>query len=157
MVVSQGSRTLPILIIDSPAASAVAELRWSWAQESDDAIGPWRGEPSFIAAVRSWTDDPQRTVWVAHAPDQAVGMVCLTEYTRMPSPRTSAAGSWGYLGHLFVRPEYRGAGIGAQLVDCVLRAAEHRGYRKVILSPTERSIPLYSRHGFTRDNDVMVR
>ena len=84
-------------------------------------------------------------------------MVCLTEYTRMPSPRSSAAGSWGYLGHLYVRSEYRGAGIGAQLVDCVIRSADRRGYRKVILSPSERAIPLYSRHGFTRDNEVMVR
>jgi predicted N-acetyltransferase YhbS len=84
-------------------------------------------------------------------------MVCLTEYTRMPSPRTSAAGSWGYLGHLYVPPEYRGVGIGAQLVDCLLHNAEVRGYRKVILSPSELSMPLYSRHGFTRDNDVMVR
>ncbi|MDV7132815.1 GNAT family N-acetyltransferase [Williamsia muralis] len=148
---------MSLLITDNPAASAVAELRWLWARESDDAIGPWRDERGFNTAVRSWTDDPQRTVWVAHTTGQAVGMVCLTEYTRMPSPRTSGAGSWGYLGHLYVRSEYRGAGIGTQLVDCVLHNAEHRGYRKVILSPSELSIPLYSRHGFTRDNDVMVR
>ena len=148
---------MSILISDSPTASAVADLRWSWARESDHAIGPWRGERDFISAVSSWVDDPLRTVWVAHTPTQAIGMVCLTEYVRMPSPRAGAAGSWGYLGHLYVRPEYRGTGIGGQLIDCVLREAADRGFRKVILSPSKKSMPLYSRHGFTSDNDVMVR
>jgi hypothetical protein len=27
----------------------------------------------------------------------------------------------------------------------------------VMLSPTQKSIPLHSRHGFTRDNDLMMR
>ncbi|HEY9314178.1 GNAT family N-acetyltransferase [Williamsia sp.] len=100
---------------------------------------------------------PFRTVWVAFAGGAAVGMVCMTEYTRMPSPLVSAAGSWGYLGHLFVRPERRGRRIGHDLVSQALDHADGRGYSKVVLSPSPPSIPLYTRCGFSIDNDMMVR
>ena len=83
-------------------------------------------------------------------------MVCLTEYTRMPSPSDAAGGRWGHLGHLYVRPEARGTGVGEALIRTVIDAAGDRGYTKLVLSPSLRSIPLYRRCGFIDDNDLML-
>ncbi|GAA1908389.1 GNAT family N-acetyltransferase [Williamsia serinedens] len=131
----------------------VAGLRWEWARGADPTL-PAEPDNEFVAAVRDWMADPTRTVWTAG--EDPVGMVCLTEYTRMPSPSDAAGGRWGYLGHLYVRPEARGGGVGDALVRTVVAEAIDRGHAKVVLSPSLRSIPLYRRCGFTDDNDLMV-
>ncbi len=135
----------------------VARLRWQWARESDPGIGLWSHDHGFIASVEQWASQAHRTVWTAGFAGHAVGMVCMTEHSRMPSPRAAAAGRWGYLGHLYVDPGHRGHGIATTLVEHVLHAADRRGYSKVILSPTERSIAVYERCGFSRRNDLMIR
>ncbi|GAA2056545.1 GNAT family N-acetyltransferase [Williamsia deligens] len=134
----------------------VAALRCEWAHERDHTVDP-HPDQDFTEAVGAWMDNPSRTVWTARGVDDAVGMVCLTEYTRMPSPSESASGRWGYLGHLYVRPEARGAGAGEALVRTLLAESARRGHTKVVLSPTARSIPLYERCGFTAGNDLMIR
>ncbi len=135
-------------------AAPVAALRWQWAREQDSSLPDGPGE-DFVAAVGEWMADPVRTVWVA-GEDEPVGMVCLTEYTRMPSPSASAGGRWGYLGHLFVRPDARGDGVGEALVRELLAESARRGHTKVVLSPTVPSVPLYERCGFTGDTDLMI-
>ncbi|AFR49163.1 hypothetical protein KTR9_2526 [Gordonia sp. KTR9] len=139
------------------SAEQVAELRWEWARETDATVGPWQGDVDFVAAVATWLGDDRRTVWTAGTHELAIGMVCLTEHIRMPSPRRAAGGRWGYLGHLYVRPTFRGSGIGEELVRRVTETADDRGYAKTVLSPTEPSIALYERCGFTRDNLHMAR
>lgn len=59
-------------------------------------------------------------------------------------------------GHLYVVPDTRRNGVGEALVHTVLTEAQIRGYVKVVLSPTEQSIPLYRRCGFTEDNALML-
>lgn len=83
-------------------------------------------------------------------------MVCLTTHERMPSPNPRAAAHWGYLGHLYVLPSARGLGIGEALVQTVLAEAERRRYAKLVLSPSELSIPLYRRSGFTDAHSMML-
>ncbi|MGZ8178345.1 GNAT family N-acetyltransferase [Williamsia sp. SKLECPSW1] len=137
-------------------ASEVAALRWAWACEQDGSLPP-HPDAGFVDAVDEWMCRPTRTVWTVHdADDEAVGMVCLTEYTRMPSPSDAAGGRWGYLGHLFVRPAARGAGLGETLVRHVLAAATDRGYAKVVLAPSTASIPVYERCGFSADTGLML-
>lgn len=140
---------------EASTAQQVAQLRHRWAHERLAAVAPC--SDAFTAEVAQWMSASARTVWVADAAGRAIGMVCLTEYERMPSPLPRAAGRWGYLGHLYVLAEQRGNGVGRTLIATVLQAAEERGYTKVVLSPTPSSIPLYTRCGFTRENDLMVR
>ena len=53
---------------------------------------------------------------------------------------------------LYVRPEYRGCGLGAQLVNSILRCAAAVGYRKMRLDtvPSEmgRAVEMYQKLGF---------
>jgi GNAT superfamily N-acetyltransferase len=133
----------------------VAGLRWHWAHE--DVVDCHIAEtpsPEFVSQVASWMSS--RTVWTAHYQGRAVGMVCVTAHERMPSPNTRATASWGYLGHLYVLPSARGLGIRAELIQTVLTEAERRRYAKLVLSPSELSIPLYRRSGFTDAHLMMV-
>ncbi|TDZ78557.1 Acetyltransferase (GNAT) family protein [Mycobacteroides salmoniphilum] len=133
----------------------VAALRWRWAQEDGpDCHSSEIPPPEFVSHVASWMGS--RTVWTARYQEHAAGMVCLTTHERMPSPNTRAAASWGYLGHLYVRPSARGLGIGEALVQTVFAEAERRRYAKLVLSPSELSTPLYRRCGFTDAHSMMV-
>ncbi len=140
--------------IGPATAEGVASLRARWAAEMDGAVPADLAE--FTEAVRRWMADGARSVWTARGGAEEIGMVCLTEYRRMPSPRAAAGGAWGYLGHLYVRTDHRDRGVGARLVGHVLEVARERGYPKVLLSPSPRSVPLYARAGFVGGSDVMV-
>jgi GNAT superfamily N-acetyltransferase len=66
---------------------------------------------------------------------------------RMPRPGRSAS-YWGDLANAFVLAAYRDQGIGRQLLDAVLGYASQHDLARVLLSPSERSVPFYQRAGF---------
>lgn len=146
-------------MIEPANPTDVARLRWEWALENDprlsDRIEAGGPDHSFVAAVAEWMAGG-RTVFTARHKGTAAGLVSLTEHRRMPSPNPAAAGSWGYLGHLYVRPAARGHGLGERLIERVLEIARERGYTKVVLAPTELSVPLYRRAGFGREHDLLM-
>ena len=123
-------------------APAIAELRALWTGEHEAG-----GE--FAAAVATWLEEEgdRRTTWLAERDGAPIGLASLFEYRRMPKPGR-AASRWGYVSNMFVRPEARGAGIGSALLAAVIGAAEDRGYARLVLSPSERSVPFYARAGF---------
>ncbi|MDF0532475.1 GNAT family N-acetyltransferase [Tsukamurella sp. 8F] len=131
-------------------AALVAALRYA-----SDPVG--EADAEFVAAVREWWISDGRTVLLEGAVPTGgtCGMVTLHEYRRMPLPGRDA-GRWGYIGHLFVLPAARGQGVGAALVRAALDLAGERGYRRVVLSPSARSVPLYRRLGFRAADELMV-
>jgi GNAT superfamily N-acetyltransferase len=48
----------------------------------------------------------------------------------------------------FALAEYRNQGIGRHLLGAVLGHARQHGFARVVLSPSERSVPFYRRAGF---------
>jgi len=59
-----------------------------------------------------------------------------------------------YLEDLFVKPEFRGKGIGRQLVDATVRAARQAGLTRVeleVFSSNTNAIALYERYGFQHE------
>jgi GNAT superfamily N-acetyltransferase len=61
------------------------------------------------------------------------------------------------LANAYVRPAYRNQGIGAQLVAALLSYADEAGYARVVLSPSQRSIPFYRRAGFGPADALLLR
>ena len=52
---------------------------------------------------------------------------------------------------------YRNEGIGGQLLRALLGYADEEGFVRVVLSPSERSVPFYERAGFGPADGLMVR
>lgn len=96
----------------------------------------------------------RRTFWVAeqHA---IVGMTNLVEFRRMPRPGRPAS-AWGYLGNVYVQPSHRNRGVGAALLTAAVEEARRRGYARVVLNPSQRSVSLYQRTGFAPANGLFV-
>ena len=121
----------------------------------------WRDEPvtpAFLAAFRDWhARERDRWWWLAvDDSDEPLGMVNLKVFDRMPSPGVEPS-RWGYLANLFVAHAARGRGLGGRLVDELLRRADGEGLVRVVLSPSQQSVPLYARHGFGPAEELLVR
>jgi GNAT superfamily N-acetyltransferase len=83
-------------------------------------------------------------------------MVNVKLFERMPAPDTGPS-RWGYLANLFVLPEHRAAGAGASLLAAAVTRARAEDLVRVVLSPSELSVPLYARQGFRPATELLMR
>jgi GNAT superfamily N-acetyltransferase len=119
----------------------LARLRAAWREQE--------AASEFLAAFREWflREQHSRWWWIAEADHARVGMVNMKLFDRMPSP-DRAASRWGYLANLFVLPTHRGGGVGQSLLEAAVHRATVDGLVRLVLSPSELSVPLYGRQGF---------
>lgn len=74
----------------------------------------------------------------------------------MPKPGQPTT-YWGYLSNAFVSPEYRNAGVGRMLIDALLAYAREHSLGRVLLNPSDRAIPFYTRAGFGPADMLLVQ
>jgi GNAT superfamily N-acetyltransferase len=138
--------------------AAIAELRRESAREQDGAgPAPAAPGPGFDEEFGAWfgRERERRVFWLAEVDGRAVGAMNLMVFDRMPRPGREAA-RWGYLGNAFVLAAHRDQGVGRRLLDAVLGYAAEEGFVRVVLSPSERSVPFYRRAGFRAADELLV-
>ncbi len=138
-------------------APDLARLRYEFRAAVEPAREP---VPAFMARCTDWMgrrlSGTSWVAWVAEADDGLAGMAWLQLIEKLPNP--IAEPEWhGYVTSLYVRPEYRGAGLGSGLLAAVLAECDRRRVDAVILWPTPRSRSLYQRHGFAVRDDLLER
>lgn len=144
-------------------ASLVATMRRAWTSEN---AGRDLDDPGFDAQLADWfaREYHQRVTWLALDEDRPVGMLNMLVFTRMPKPadpdRRSAthwATQWGYIANVYVDPADRDGGVGRRLLDACTAYADEHGFARLVLSPSERSVPFYARAGFAPAISLMIR
>jgi GNAT superfamily N-acetyltransferase len=135
--------------------AGLAALRRAWVEEN--AGGPV-DDDAYDHAFADWftRESEHRVTWLAEVDGRPVGMLNLTVFHRMPRPGR-APSRWGYLGNFFVLAEHRDAGIGARLLEACTSYADAEGFVRIVLSPSDRSVPLYARAGFRPASELLVR
>jgi len=141
-----------LLVRVTDDAGALASLRALWTGAGSDDLA---------ARMAAWleAEGDRRTTWLATVDGAPAGMASLFEYRRMPRPGRPDS-RWGYVSNMFVREELRGRGIGSALLAAIISAADDRDYARLVLSPSEESIPFYRRAGFRvpdGDDRLLVR
>ena len=133
--------------------AALAWLRREWTREQDGD----GGDPGFEERFAAWwaREASRRVSWLAEVDRCPAGMMNLAVFERMPRPG-QAPSRWGYLGNAFVLAPYRDQGLGGQLLGAVLGYARENQFARVVLSPSERSIPFYERAGFGAADVLML-
>jgi GNAT superfamily N-acetyltransferase len=135
----------------------LAGLRWElYAEQNGDHAEPFEAYVERFArfasaalASKDWR------AWVARTDDGLVGAMWLHTVHRVPVPG-KRAGPIGYLTNVFIAPEHRNAGLGAQMLDRVKAWCDDEGFSLVIVWPTERSRSFYRRGGFDRPGEPLV-
>lgn len=115
---------------------------------TEEEAGPVT-DAAFTERFHDWyrREKDRRVFWVAAVDGRPIGMANLVVFRRMPRPG-SDSGGWGYLGNAYVMAEHRNQGIGRQLVAAIVDYADTEGLERIVLNPTQRSVPLYHRSGF---------
>lgn len=62
----------------------------------------------------------------------------------------------GHIGRMAVRKALRGEGLGAMILQALMREAELRGDRAVLLNAQTHAAPFYARHGFVREGEEFI-
>jgi GNAT superfamily N-acetyltransferase len=134
----------------------VAGLRRAWTEEY---AGRAVDDACFQQRFDEWLEreQDQRVTWLGSVDGDPVAMLNLLVFTRMPRPGQERPNRWGYLANFFVRPEHRAGGLGSRMLATCTAYADEHGFARVVLSPSERSVPLYTRGGFEPATSLMVR
>jgi GNAT superfamily N-acetyltransferase len=139
---------------------ALAAMRRAWTEEH---VGGPVDDPAFEPAFEAWfeREHEQRVTWVGEVDGVVIGMLNLLVFTRMPSPRragaTPRAAQWGYVANVYVDPVHRDRGAGSALLSAAVDHADGHGFARLVLSPSERSVPVYERAGFAPATSLMLR
>ena len=139
-------------------APMLARLRYDFRQELDPVL---ESEDVFLQRCTVWMSDrlqPGGTwrCFVAVLRDCTVGTLWLQDIEKLPNP-VGHSELHGYVSSVYVVPESRGLGIGSALLQACLADAEARGLDSLFLWPSDRSRPLYHRHGFEGGDDLLQR
>ena len=134
---------------ESDDVEALASLRAAWREEPATS--------DFVATFREWFEREQdtRVWWLAEADENAIGMVNVKTFERMPTPGRGPS-RWGYLANLYVLPAYRGSGAGSALINAAIEHAKAQQFVRLVLAPSELALPLYNRHGFRRADELLL-
>jgi GNAT superfamily N-acetyltransferase len=130
----------------------LARMRTAWTVEQGGAP-----EEGFAARFRAWwaSEEGHRLAWVAAVPaGPVVGMANLSVFERMPRPGRDA-GRWAYVANVWVDPAHRRRGVATQLMRRVVERCRADGMSRIVLNPSEMSVPVYSALGFRPAHDLM--
>jgi len=89
-------------------------------------------------------------VVLAEDGDKCIGTGIVYYYDLIPS-LYSPNGKKGYVTSMYVAPDYRRRGIGAEILEQLIERAKIRGVKEMFLNPSEMGRPLYEKRGF-KDN-----
>jgi len=132
--------------------SDLTRMRLAWSADHGFAATDDFGE-----RMRIWWEQQagERRAWVAReAHGVAVGMANAAVFTRMPRPGVPDV-HWAYVANVWVDPAHRRRGVGTLLMDSVVAWARDERMVRIVLNPSEVSIPLYRGLGFEPADSLM--
>jgi GNAT superfamily N-acetyltransferase len=131
----------------------VTSLRLQWGASRGSS-----GDPKeFAEQLRAWWErqGDSRVFWLAFEDDLAIGMANLAVLERMPLVG-APGGRWGYLGNVWVDPAQRRRGVATALMSAAIDWCRAGSFQRIVLNPSEMSVPMYSALGF-RPADQLMR
>lgn len=136
-------------------AGAMAVMRYDFRTELGE---PVETKPEFVERATAWLAHRLElgswTGWLALDQEQPIGLVLAHLVEKVPNPVVEPE-SLGYVSSLYVRPECRSRGLGDALLRTAVDFCRGHGVESVVLWPSPRSVPLYERHGFRHQGEVM--
>lgn len=137
--------------------SALATLRYEFRSQRKP---PVEGAGEFIPRCIEWIrprvgDETRWRVWILEHDGAIVGNIWLEIIEKLPNPNVERE-LHGYITNFYIRSEYRNTGAGSRVLDAVLAECKRLDVDSVFLWPSERSRPLYERHGFVTPSTMLV-
>ena len=93
--------------------------------------------------------------WLAVEDNKIIGTSSVSFYL-LPPTTTRPNGKTAYIGNMFTYPEYRGRGIGSQLLSLATEEAKLAGCNELRLNATDAGRPIYQKFGFKCNDNAMI-
>lgn len=136
-------------------AESLAALRWEFRADRQPLL---ESQHDFVKRCAAWMREElgagnRWRAWIAERDGRIVGQIWVQVIEKLPNPNGEGR-RHAYVSNLFVQPAARG-GVGTRLLEAALDHARANGVDRVVLWPSERSVTLYARRGFSRDAGVI--
>ena len=157
--------TVADIVVRLAAPSDTPELlRLRYALRSSPPRKVVESEQDFRRRAERWMRDHLAKghpwyCWVAERPPQPghlLGAIWMQVLEKVPNPNGDPE-EHAYITSFFIDPSERGGGLGTRMLRTALDWCDARPIDSTILWPTQRSRPLYQRHGFVPPDDVFER
>lgn len=138
-------------------AACLAQLRLAFRSERRATT---EDSQSFLARCEEWMtprlvpDSAWRT-WILERDGEALGNIWLQVVEKIPNPGDESE-CHAYISNFYVDSRARNAGAGSLLLGAALAECDALDVDTVFLWPSERSRPLYERHGFSSDTRLLA-
>jgi GNAT superfamily N-acetyltransferase len=157
-VLEKASDHVEFVIRSAASSDARALARLRYALRSTTGIAT-EEEKTFLDRCAVWMEQRLNGgtlwhCWMAETGGDAIGCLWLQQVEKIPNPRREAE-HHAYLTNFYVHESVRGQGIGTRLLYEAISWCRMHDVHAIILWPTERSRPLYQRHGFAVREDIM--
>jgi len=140
--------------------SRLAVMRWDFRTELAPETPPREVKEKFLAAMTQFLEEAHTSgkwgIWVAEEDGLIVSHVYIERIRKVPRPLSFNA-EMGYLTNMFTYPEFRGKGIGAELLRHAVEWARSQQLEMVILWPAKGRQAFYARGGFGPEQEAMTQ
>lgn len=134
----------------------LVKLRWDFKMEDGEVSSMPKPQfyQSLLHQLKINLERGNWTYWIAEENGIIVSQIFLYEVESIPRPARFDE-RFGYVTNVYTKPEYRGQGIGAKLMQRVIEYAKQRDLELLLVWPSETSTNFYQRAGFQLADDVM--
>lgn len=93
-------------------------------------------------------------IWVVEQDKKIVSNIFIELVHKVPRPgRTTFP--FAYMTNVYTLPDYRGKGIGSNLIEEINKWAKEQNYEFIIVWPSDESIDFYKRNGYSLCKEAM--
>ena len=139
---------------DLPTLAAM-RLAFTFEDPAPQATSRGDFEAAFEEIVGTGIASGRWTVWLAETANEIVSHVYVGLIEKIPRPTQEHR--WiGYVTNVYTRPDHRGHGVGAALLERVTSWAAERDVELLVVWPSDESVGFYERAGFASGRDPLV-
>jgi GNAT superfamily N-acetyltransferase len=143
-------------LADERDISSLAELRWLHEEEECDLSGISKKE--FIDECSIFLTNGlvnnEWAYWIAEEGKEIIANIYVRRIRKVPKPQKLFA-EIGYVTNVHTKEQYRGKGIGSELLAKVKQWSVDNKIELLFLWPSERAVDFYNRQGFDINNEIM--
>jgi GNAT superfamily N-acetyltransferase len=135
----------------------LAAMRWDFRLEESPGT-PVHDRATFMMACVAFLTQGLASgawaYWIARDAGLIVAQIFVQRIAKVPKPNR-LDDTFGYVTNVYTRPAYRNQGIGSQLLGHVIAWADEQELENLVVWPSERSIPFYTRAGFRGGSEAL--
>jgi len=137
--------------------SALANLRWTWRTDEESEGDATESRDAFVERFSAFAAEAlsgRWTVWVAQDEDEIVANIWIYRVPKVPSPSLTTR-DFGYMTNVYTVPKMRDLGVGSKLLATVTEWAHDSDLELIIVWPSDRSVPWYTRGCYTPSTEIL--